>query len=118
MSKKWGEVPEYARRPLAESKAHEAAQAGREASRWANLGRRSDYLAGIAEAYPARDSRGYVVGYYVVEASAAGGRLAGPFPTPEAAHADEACGSLLKAGWARVVTAHVTTAKGRIVWAG
>lgn len=70
------------------------------------------YLATIAATFPGRDHRGYVLGVYVYCGLQ---RLAGPFPTREEAEADDACAPLLKAGWARLVTGHVFTAKGRMV---
>lgn len=72
----------------------------------------ASYLATIAATFPARDSHGYVVGYYIYCGRQ---RLAGPFPTRTEAEADKAFAPLLKAGWARLVVGHVFSAKGRTV---
>jgi len=71
------------------------------------------YLGSIADNFPARDSRGYVVGFYVYAGyGVAQKRESGPFPTE--AEAAEWAGKVV-AG--RVVCGHVFTATGKIVHA-
>jgi hypothetical protein len=78
-------------------------------------GTRSEYLASLAANFPERDSRGYVIGYYLYAGAGRTERLAGPFATRAALEADKACAPLIKAGWGRVVVGHVFTASGHIV---
>lgn len=71
------------------------------------------YLQSIAENFPARDSRGYVVGFYVYAGyGVAQKRESGPFPTE--AEAVEWAGAVLDG---HVVCGHVFTASGKIVHA-
>lgn len=74
-------------------------------------GSRTEYLASLANAFPARDSRGYVIGYYVYDKDR---RQAGPFATVE-----EANGVLEEVGsrffGSQVIAGHVLTAKGRVI---
>jgi hypothetical protein len=71
----------------------------------------TEYLQSIADNFPARDSRGYVVGFYVYAGfGVQQKREAGPFPTE--AEAAEWAGKVLDG---RVLCGHVFTASGKIV---
>lgn len=65
----------------------------------------------LAKKYPARDSRGYVIGYYNVTPMGDGAK-SGPHPT--IAEAEEAKGSL-GLGPINTICAHVFTSRGTII---
>lgn len=77
----------------------------------AQRGNRTEYLESLATAFPGRDSKGYVIGYYVYGGyGAAQKREAGPFATVAEAQfwADRVLDG-------QVVCGHVFTTKGKIV---
>lgn len=71
----------------------------------------TEYLESIAANFPARDSRGYVVGFYVYAGYGVSmKRESGPFPTET--EALEWAGKVMEG---HVVCGHVFTASGKIV---
>lgn len=71
----------------------------------------TEYLESIAANFPARDSRGYVVGFYVYAGyGVSQKRESGPFPTE--AEAAEWAAKVMEG---HVVCGHVFTASGKIV---
>lgn len=74
-------------------------------------GTTTEALEALAAAFPERDSIGYVIGHYVYDN---GHRIAGPFPTRDAAAEMVADHPRRDASWS-IVCGHVATASGRLV---
>lgn len=78
-----------------------------------HAGSKTAYLQSLADRFPERDSRGYVVGFYVYAGyGVAQKRESGPFPTQ--AEAVEWAGKVLDG---HVIVGHVFTASGCVVHA-
>lgn len=78
-----------------------------------HVGEYAAYLQGLAEQFPGRDRRGYVVGFYVYAGyGVSETRESGPFPTQE-----EAQGRTDGVLDGHVVCGHVFTASGKIIQA-
>ncbi|MCZ4066448.1 hypothetical protein O1W71_02040 [Microbacterium sp. H37-C3] len=73
----------------------------------------TEELESIARAFPMRDGRGYVTGYYVYRRGINSGREAGPFATLE--EAETARDAVSTMDTLDIVCGHVFTSRGTIV---